>query len=223
MAINHSPMKHQIHYGTTDLALEAPHELTPLADALVQRGLLMYYKVWQHKGGLWRARFTTEEGLEEPDQSISAMVTAIESLDEPVGSLWAACTLREFDIAYECGDEPVEFSQQLSTATLSRIVSIGAAVRITLYPVIDTAPIDAAVDILKKDKSIKGHIGKLTGHGYHQVHWPSSKKDLAEVKVTLSGTKGSVSVHCKMELNNQEEWIVKQIIEKEDRLHSPNA
>jgi hypothetical protein len=103
------------------------------------------------------------------------------------------------------------------------MATAGVSIMITLYSLIDTAPIDAAVEILKKDKSIKSHIGKFRTHGYDQVDWPSLKRDLAEVKVTLSGDKGSVYMHCSMELNNQEEWRVKEIIKREERLHSANT
>jgi hypothetical protein len=214
-------MKYEIQYGITDLALEAPFDLTPLADALAHRGLLTYH-VLHHEDGSWAARFQAEreEEVIEPDQDINAMLTAIESLDEPSRNSWAACTLREFDIAYYCGEVPEQFIQQLTAATIARMAAAGASIMITLYPLIDTAPIDAAVEILKKDKSVKSYIGKFSGHGHDQVDWPSLKRDVAEVRVTLSGNKGSVSVLCRMELNNQEEWKLKEIIKKEELLHS---
>jgi hypothetical protein len=37
---------------------------------------------------------------------------------------------------------------------------------ITLYPEIDLASVDAAIEILKKDKSIKSHMGRYQSYGY---------------------------------------------------------
>lgn len=126
-------MKLKTHYLNTDLDLHALLDLAPLADALSQRGLYVFH-VLEHEDGFWSARFETEEGFEDPEHNIAAMLTAIESLDGPAKSLWAACTLREFDIGYDCGQEPAAFRQHLSAATLSRIAQAGGAVVITLYP-----------------------------------------------------------------------------------------
>jgi hypothetical protein len=210
-------MKRKTYYQITDLNLEAPRNLTPLADALVHRGLLTYH-VHQRPDGWWSARLAPGEGFEDPNPNMAAMLTAIEALEEPARSLWAACTLREFDIGYQCGDEPREFNQQLTSDTLARITAAGATIRITLYPVIETDYSQAAVEILKKDKSIQRQIGsRYPGYHYHSEDLPSLKEALAEVKVTLIGKKGSLYVHCLMELNKQEEWTLKAILKKGER------
>jgi hypothetical protein len=92
-------MKSDTHHISTDLDLEGSHDLTPLADALAHRGLLMGH-VHRWESGIWTARLTPEERFEEADQGIAATLTAVESLDEPYKSQWAACTLRQFDIGY---------------------------------------------------------------------------------------------------------------------------
>lgn len=63
------------------------------------------------------------------------MLMAIDALDEPSRQLWAGCTCREFDIGYQCGDEPKVFSQHLSTTILARIAEVGARVVLTFYSV----------------------------------------------------------------------------------------
>lgn len=210
-------MKHEIRYLTTDLDLRAPLDLAPLSDALAQRGLLAYHGgPWQD--GSWSAQFGAAHGFPEPDQDIAATLTAIEALDEPSRSLWAACTSRDFNIGYDCGDEPWAFNQQLSAATLARIGQVGAGIIITIYPVLETEAVEAAVDILKKDKWIKSRTGKYNGHGTHHTDSSSLKKNQAEVKVTLTGKKGSVFVHCLMELTTEGEWDVKELLKKEVRL-----
>ena len=209
-------MTRETHYLNTDLDITAPHDLTPLADALAQRGLYPLH-VLQQRDGSWSSRFETEEGFREPDSNIAAMLTAIESLEEPARSLWANCTLREFDMGYDCGEAPNAYRQPLTATTIARIAAVGASVVITLYPQVDTESIEAAVKILKKDKSIKSHIGKYTGYGYNYTGLPSLKKGLAEVKVNLVGNKGSVYVHCRLKLSSQVAWVLGEIIKKEER------
>ena len=213
-------MKHEIRYLTTDLDLRAPLDLAPLSDALGQRGLLAHY-VGPGQDGSWSARFGTAYGFQEPDQDIAATLTVIESLDELSQRLWAACISRDFNIGYDCGDEPWAFNQQLSAPTLARIAAVGAGIVITIYPVLETEAVEAAVDILKKDKWIKSHTGKCNGHSIHHTDSSSLKKNQAEVKVTLTGKKGSVFVHCLMELTTEGEWGVKELLKKEARILSP--
>lgn len=209
-------MKSYTHHMSTDLDLESSNDLTPLTEALAHRGLLVHH-VHHWENGLWTARLTPEAWFQEADQGITATLTAVESLDEPTRSLWASCTLRQFDIGYECGQEPEQFMQILTTATLSKVAAISASIMITLYPQIDIKPVDAAVEILKKDKSIKSHMGTYKGYGYKRVYLPLQKQQLAEVQVTLHGNKGDIYVHCRMELDDQEQWRLKEIIKKEEK------
>lgn len=204
---------------STDLDLEAPFDLTLLVHTLAHQGLILSH-VHQWKNGSWTARLTPPEWFEEADQGIAATLKAVESLDEPSRSLWAACTLRQFDIGYECGQEPHQFIGILTAATLSRMAAAVTSIMITLYSQIDTASVDAAVNILKKDKTIKSYIGKFKGHGYQKVYFPLLRQQLAELEVTLYGNKGDVYVHCLMELNNEQQWRLKDIIKKEERLHA---
>jgi hypothetical protein len=128
-------MKLKTHYLNTDLDLQAQLDLAPLADSLSHRGFYVFH-ILQHEDGSWSARFETEERFEDPESNIAAMLTAIESLEEPARSLWTACTIREFDIGYDCGQEPEAFRQHLTATTLTRIAQVGGSVVITLYPAI---------------------------------------------------------------------------------------
>lgn len=125
-------MKRQTRYLNTDLQLWATTDLRPLVEALASRGLLsLYAGPWP--GGTWSARFETAQAYQEPDANIAALLSAIDALDESARSLWLACTLRQFDIGYDCGDEPAAFTQPLSPATLARIAEAGGALMISLY------------------------------------------------------------------------------------------
>lgn len=126
-------MKREIGYINTDLILLAPYDLAPLAQALVSHGVLCSLYVGPGQNGLWSASFGTTGSCPEPDLNIGVMLMAIDGLDEPSRKLWASCSSREFDIGYECGDEPRVFSQHLSTTILARIAAVGARDVLTLY------------------------------------------------------------------------------------------
>ena len=212
-------MKQEIHYISTALTLRAPLDLAPLSDALEQQGLLALHSgPWQN--GLWFVQIWASNDLPELSQDINAMLTAIEGLDEPVQRLWSACTIREFNIGYDCGDTPWAFNQELLPETLARIAQVDASLVITIYPVIETDAVEAAIAILKKDNWIRRHRGKANGYGLHHTDSSSLNKNQAEVKVTLHGKKDSVYVHCLMQLTMEGEWAVKEIIKKEVRIAS---
>lgn len=91
---------------------------------------------------------------------------------------------------------------------------------ITINPVLDIEVINAAVYILKNDERIKRYIGEYQSLGIHQTNSLTIKRNQAEVKVTLTGTKGSVYVHCLMQLTMEGEWTLKEILTEEERFVS---
>jgi hypothetical protein len=62
------------------------------------------------------------------------MLDAIEAIEGVAKDLWEECSQREFNIGFDCGDEPWAFNHGLTNATLKRLVGVGASLRITLYP-----------------------------------------------------------------------------------------
>jgi len=121
-----------IHYLNTDLDLTAPCDLAPLAQALAEKGLGALH-VSQVAEDAWCAVFETDEVFDEPQSNIKHMLAAIESLSDEPGRLWQSCTVRDFHLGYECGDQPHVLGQSLDTPTLARIAAVGGAVRISLY------------------------------------------------------------------------------------------
>jgi hypothetical protein len=69
----------------------------------------------------------------EPEATIGAMLDVIEYLDDATRDLWVGCSLRKFDIGYDCGDEPFAFQTALTHSALVRVTGVGAGLRITLY------------------------------------------------------------------------------------------
>lgn len=137
-------------YRVTDLNLYSTEDLTALAAALEARGLYVGHRgLWlddrereRITGPQWFWRFQAggEEPCHEPEQEIAAMLLAVESLDAPLRSAWAACSLRVFDIAYDCGLEPFAFRQGLSAELLARLAAVGGTLRVTLYSDPETNP-----------------------------------------------------------------------------------
>lgn len=129
-------MDGRIHYLNTDLDLRSDEDLTPLVEPFHAAGL---YELTVHKEdpGTCFACFEVERTFEndhEPAITIAALLSAIESLQAPLRALWDRCTLREFNIGYDCGAEPWAFNQHVPSELLGRMAAAGISLRITLYP-----------------------------------------------------------------------------------------
>jgi hypothetical protein len=122
-----------IQYRNTDLDLASAEDLTALAAAFEAGGVPPLH-VTRGEDEQWYACFETDEQYNEPEPNIAAMLDVVEALAPPLRSAWAACSLREFNIGYDCGLEPWAFNQGLSAEILGRIAAAGASLRVTLYP-----------------------------------------------------------------------------------------
>ncbi len=71
----------------------------------------------------------------KPEFNIVRLLDVVDKLSESAKNIWNRCSKREFNIGYDCGNEPREFNQHISNPTLRRIVDCGGALRITLYPI----------------------------------------------------------------------------------------
>jgi hypothetical protein len=128
-----APIVPEIRYINTDLDLTSSEDLSELAATLDAHGVSPLH-VTRGEDGLWYATFETDEQFDEPEPNIAALLAAIDSLEASESQTWRSCQRREFNIGYDCGDEPWSFNQSLSSAILSRIGETGAALRLTLYP-----------------------------------------------------------------------------------------
>ena len=139
----------RIQYLNTDLDLIAPCDFAPLTEALAAHGVRPLYQPDQGADGQWYSKLEIDVDIdpEEPDVTIGVMLDAIEALlgqgatsrpssnaPSSAATLWAQCTLREFNLGYDCGSEPWAFNQGLANDTLRRIAACGSTLRITLYP-----------------------------------------------------------------------------------------
>lgn len=126
-------MNSRIRYLNTDLDLVSVGDLRSLASSFKSRGVFAL-DISQSENGLWYARFETEESYNEPEPNIRMMLDVAESLPLEQSSIWLGCSVRDFNIGYECGTEPWAFEQGLSPAVLARIAALNASLRWTIYP-----------------------------------------------------------------------------------------
>lgn len=121
----------KIQYLNTDLDLVSDVDLGPLNKEFDHLGLALHL----HAGDDDRFYLMCEDTSDvEPERNIIRMLNAIDQLSDEGSRLWKLCSVREFNIGYECGDEPRSFEQGVSNKTLRRIVECGASLKITLYP-----------------------------------------------------------------------------------------
>ena len=124
-----------IKYLNTDLDVEVRGGL-PILTAAFQAQQRMYeVSAFDAGDGNGRANFESRSIGRDPETAIGEMLDVIEQLDGAALAVWKACTLRDFNIGYGCGDEPWGFHQRLSAALLQRIAAVGASVSVTIYPV----------------------------------------------------------------------------------------
>jgi hypothetical protein len=125
--------KPKIQYLNTDLDLVSSCSLDDLCAEITERELCGH--VTHGEDGLWYAMFE-DCNAEEPEPNIKNLLDALDQLSPAAVQVLRQCTKIEFNIGYDCGDEPWSFNQGLSHETLRRIVEHGASLRVTLYPYI---------------------------------------------------------------------------------------
>lgn len=123
-----------ITYLNTDLDIEVSSGLPMLSAALLACGKLYEVASFEGDGAPSRASFECSGHARTPEAAIAEMLGVIEQLDGAAGAVWQACSLKEFNIGYACGEEPSAFSQRLSPALLQRIAAVAASVSVTIYP-----------------------------------------------------------------------------------------
>lgn len=121
----------QIHYLNTDLIIESPDKLSAIADAFGEDVIVMYNGQW---GNIHRASFEVAGSHADANETIEYFCCLVENLDQQERAIWDTCFSKVFDIGYESGLSPQNYSSKLRSETIKRIAQIGAAVEITIYP-----------------------------------------------------------------------------------------
>lgn len=126
-------MDGMITYLTTDLDIVSKHSLDELATAFTLHGVPPR-DVTKGANGLIYATINARSSHLEPEQDIAEMLAVVESLDASLREIWSECSIREFNIGFDCGKTPWGFNQPLSADLVLRIAAAGASLRVTIYP-----------------------------------------------------------------------------------------
>ncbi|RZB34119.1 MAG: hypothetical protein SRB2_03512 [Desulfobacteraceae bacterium Eth-SRB2] len=124
----------KIDYLNTDLIIESPDDLTPIAEDLGEDVVVMYNGKW---GKVNRAAFEIAGVHSDANETIQYFCSLVEGLGEREQAIWDSCFSKVFDIGYESGTSAQNFSSVIRPGTVKRIAGIGAAIEITIYPPID--------------------------------------------------------------------------------------
>ena len=120
-----------IQYLNTDLDLVCSVDPSMLASEFEVRGLAVH--VTAGDDGLFYV-MCEDDNDTEPEPNIRRLLDAIDGLSVDARRIWNQCSKREFNVGYDCGDEPWSFNQGLSNDVLRRMADCGASFRMTLYP-----------------------------------------------------------------------------------------
>ena len=123
--------KPKFQYLNTDLVSHC--SLDDLCAEITARNLCGH--VTHGEDGIWYAIFE-DFNADEPEPNIKNLLDALDQLSPATAQILRQCTKIEFNIGYDCGEEPWSFNQGLSNETLRRVVEYGASLRVSLYPYI---------------------------------------------------------------------------------------
>lgn len=127
-------MNNRISYLNTDLILTSTVDPRRLVEAFRDHDVRALDKGSLLEDGKWYVSFETDSQCIAPEESIRILLDAVDALSSELRQVWDACPRREFDIGFDCGEEPWAFNQTLSAVTLGRLAAVGGSLRITLYP-----------------------------------------------------------------------------------------
>ncbi len=133
--MNHVDMDKKImpiQYITTDLELKSNENLNQMVQELCAEDS-PYLNQWVEDSYCVVVGGT---GIEKaPEDDIEKFCERIEALSFASKRLWASCTIRILDIAFESGDEPKRLTYQLPAKLINRINNLKMGIAITIYPV----------------------------------------------------------------------------------------
>ena len=125
--------KPQIQYLNTDLDLVSNQSLDSLCQEMISQGLCGH--VTPGDDGLHYAMFE-DHNDDVPEPNIVKLLDALDNLSQDATNVLRKCSNIEFNIGYDCGDEPWSFNQGISNESLRRMAEHGASLRVTIYPYI---------------------------------------------------------------------------------------
>lgn len=123
----------KIHFLNVDLEIESHHDLQPIVKDFGDDVRNLYCG---EACGHYLATFEVKNGAAaaDADAVIARFCRLIQSLDRDAKELWDSAFTKVFDIGYASGLEPRSYASELRTDTIEQVASVGAALRVTIYP-----------------------------------------------------------------------------------------
>ena len=118
-------------YLNTDFEISSPIDLTPIVEAFGEDVSVLYNGKW---GEHFKAVFEITEIHSNANDTIDFFCILVEGLNEQERTIWDSCFSKVFDIGYESGTTPQNYSAEIRPDVIRRIAGIGASVVITIYP-----------------------------------------------------------------------------------------
>lgn len=122
-------------YITTDLDLKSECAFDLLHGELSSRCLVLHYG--QGDDGYYYARYEADDDCESsgdiPEREILLILDALESLSDDAKLELANCSLREFNMGFDCGDSWGHV-HAVPHNVLASVANSGCSIAVTLYP-----------------------------------------------------------------------------------------
>jgi hypothetical protein len=128
------PLSVMASFLNLDLELESPTDLAPLTQSLGSKVFVLY--CGEVEGGFRLAVEPVIDGAlnGDPAACTEHVLRLLEGLSSEQAAIWQACRCRVFDYGFDGGLEANPLHVDIGADHLARMVRLGIAVRITVYP-----------------------------------------------------------------------------------------
>lgn len=123
----------KIHFLNVDLEIRSYRDLQPIVKDFGNDVRTLYCgEACGHYLATFEAK--DEGATADADSMIAHFCLLVQSLEQDAKELWDSAFTKVFDIGYTSGSEPRSYSSELRSETIEQVASVGAALRITIYP-----------------------------------------------------------------------------------------
>ena len=124
-------------YLNLDLVCKSKQDLTPLVEHFGDKVFVLCNE--KVEDGFYVVLESEAPEVDQyiPEDHARHIVELINNLPEPLRDLWHSCDSRTFDFGFRSGVAEGSYFADLSQEILQDIASLGASVRVTIYPAED--------------------------------------------------------------------------------------
>ena len=126
----------KITYLNSDLELKSTSSFDDLNKFLDEDGAWsLHYDqdCDQGKTRGWHGIYEIDNHYDTPNETLKEFLSLLLKMDEKSESQWNKCSIREFDIGYECGKEPRTYKNEIPCSILETLTELNIGLRITIY------------------------------------------------------------------------------------------